>query len=91
MPLSTLLPAILALQPVAAAGRVPADVQEELARIHTAHAAPLLLVSSDDRKLDDLGQWLARSDAPHVARRIRCVNPRRERALSCLTTLLRPS
>ena len=66
----SLLCAVLALQPAALAGRVPADVQEELARLHTTHSAPLLLLTSDADILDDLGRWLVRSDTPHVARRL---------------------
>ncbi len=66
------LPALLAmasgLSSLAWAGRVPTDIQEELGEVYEAHSAPLLLMSMDRDILDDLGKWLARTDAPHVAR-----------------------
>lgn len=70
MLLTAQLYATLALQTAALAGRVPEDIRQQLADVHEAHEAPLLLLASEEDVLEDLGRWLERSDLPHVARRL---------------------
>jgi|GEM_PF-4786158 len=61
------------LPAVATAARVPSDVEADLARLHARHGSPLLLVSQDADILHDLGRWVARSDHPHLARKLPAV------------------
>ena len=70
MLLPAMLAASFALQPAAWAGKVPTDIQEQLAEVHKTHSAPLLIVTLDSDVLDDLGKWLTRDGAPHVVRKL---------------------
>lgn len=67
--LASALPAIVSAP--AAAGRVPPDVQEDLAQLQAAHGSPVLVVTQHPDVLDELGRWLKRApDALFLSRRL---------------------
>lgn len=61
---------VAAWSSTAGAARVPSDIRADLAKLHTTHGSPILVVSEDPEVLKTLGKWLERGDEPHLARRV---------------------